>query len=62
VKDLIKGAYHHKALDERRSRELVNRVRKLRWIGSEDEAKLLERALRDGQAGDCVLATFVDTD
>jgi hypothetical protein len=44
------------------SRELVKLVRKLRWIGKEDEAKEAERKLRMTLAGDCVLAVPRETD
>jgi hypothetical protein len=33
-------------VDDRRSRELVKLLRKLRWIGEDDEAKELEGKLR----------------
>jgi hypothetical protein len=62
VKDPSEEDYHHEALDERRSRELVKRVRKLRWIGSEDEARRLEEELRATGASGCVLAGFLETD
>ena len=60
--DSSEQLHHYDSVDERRSRELVKRVRKLRWIGNEDEAKQLERELRAGPVSDCVLAAFVDTD
>jgi hypothetical protein len=52
----------HESVDERRSRELVKLLRKLRWIGKDDEAKELELKLHSALAGDCVPAAPSDTD
>ena len=51
-----------KSVNERASRELTKLIRKLRWIGKEDEAIELESKLRSTRAGDCVLAAPCDTD
>jgi hypothetical protein len=44
--------------------ETIKLIRKLRWIGMEDEAQKLERELseREGTTADCVVATPRDTD
>jgi hypothetical protein len=44
------------------SSELIKRVRKLRWIGLEDEAQRLATDLPRLGTGDSVLATPRDTD
>jgi hypothetical protein len=49
------------SIDERTTRELVKLVRKLRWIGREDEAKDLARALGE-RGGACLVAGLRDTD
>jgi hypothetical protein len=43
-------------------RELVKRIRKLRWIGKEDEARRLQAALVGRTLAECVLPLPVDTD
>jgi hypothetical protein len=48
--------------DEDASRELVRLIRKLRWIGKDDEAKRLENKLRSASAGDCVLSVPSESD
>ena len=48
--------------DERRARELVKLVRKLRWIGEDDEAERLQTRLRVDDCRACVLASPRDTD
>jgi hypothetical protein len=50
------------SVDERRARELVKLVRKLRWIGEDQEAEQLQTRLRAGNGGPCVLASPRDTD
>ena len=50
------------SVDEGAERELAKLIRKLRWIGQEDEASELESKLRCTSAGDCVLAAPCDTD
>ena len=40
----------------------VRMIRKLRWIGSEDEARQLELELRSVRGSDSVLAAPRDTD
>ena len=43
--------------------ELVKRIRKLRWMGLEDEAERLQRELtRRCADSDCVIATPRETD
>lgn len=46
---------------QRTDNELVKRIRKLRWIGMDDEARSLQRAL-DPREADSVLAMPYDTD
>lgn len=46
------------------SNETIKLIRKLRWIGMEEEAKQLEHELaeREGATADCVVASPRDTD
>ena len=44
------------------SRDLVKLVRKLRWIGEDVLAKILETELRRNNAGGGVIAEPIDTD
>ena len=44
------------------ARELVKRIRKLRWMGMEEEAQRLQATLRRIEDTDCVLAAPRDTD
>jgi hypothetical protein len=48
--------------EERASDELVKRIRKLRWIGMEDEARALQDSLYRAPPSAPVLATPTDTD
>ncbi len=50
--------------EQRASSELVKLVRKLRWMGLEDEAEKMENQLiqREAAAADSVLAMPSDTD
>jgi hypothetical protein len=51
------------AEDESRANDLVKRIRKLRWMGLEDEAERLQRELtRPCADSDCVIATPRETD
>jgi hypothetical protein len=51
------------AEDESRANDLVKRIRKLRWMGLEDEAERLQRELtRRCADGDCVIGTPRETD
>ena len=51
------------AEDESRANDLVKRIRKLRWMGLEDEAERLQRELTCRCAdSDCVIATPRETD
>jgi hypothetical protein len=48
---------------ESKANDLVKRIRKLRWMGMEDEAEQLQRELTERCAeGDCVIATPRETD
>lgn len=42
--------------------DLVKQIRKLRWMGLDGEAKLLESALRHMRAADVVLGAPPETD
>jgi hypothetical protein len=42
--------------------ELAERIRKLRWMGMEDEARKLQGELSRVEKGDCVLAAPRETD
>jgi hypothetical protein len=53
---------HNDSIEHLRTRELVRRIRKLRWMGEHDEAKELETVLRAARTGDCVLAAPHETD
>ena len=46
------------------SNELVKLIRKLRWIGMEEEAQRLQHELtqRSAEAADCVVARSAETD
>jgi hypothetical protein len=48
--------------DERASCDLVKRLRKLRWIGKENEAKEVEDLLRSSGSRECVRAGPRETD
>ena len=48
-------------IDERRAREVTKLVRKLRWIGEDDQAKELERKLLSAGC-ECVFTPPSDTD
>ena len=48
--------------EERATQELVKRIRKLRWIGMEEEAKRLQAALSRRTCADSVLVLPMDTD
>jgi hypothetical protein len=48
---------------ESRANDLVKRIRKLRWMGMEEEAERLQRELtRRCADSDCVIATPRETD
>jgi len=50
--------------EQRASNELVKLIRKLRWIGMEEEAEKVEKRLiqRTVPAADCVVAVSRETD
>jgi hypothetical protein len=48
--------------EERRARELMKLMRKLRWIGEDAEAERLQGRLRLCEGRPCVLASPLDTD
>ena len=48
--------------EERVTQELVKRIRKLRWIGMEEEAKRLQAALSGRTSADSVFVLPMDTD
>lgn len=48
--------------EQKSARDLVKRIRKLRWMGMEEEAERLQVALRRIEHTDCVLAAPRDTD
>ena len=48
--------------EERVTQELVKRIRKLRWIGMEEEAERLQAALSGRTSADSVLVLPMDTD
>jgi hypothetical protein len=50
------------SIDQKISNDLVKQVRKLRWIGMDDEARVLQVALGHIQAVDVVLGTPPETD
>jgi hypothetical protein len=49
------------SIDQKISNDLVKQVRKLRWIGMDDEARVMQVAL-GLQAADVVLGTPPETD
>jgi hypothetical protein len=52
------------AIDQSVTNDLVKRIRKLRWMGMEEEAKRLQAELtrRSAGEGDSVIATPRETD
>jgi hypothetical protein len=60
----LKQPQHDDAAEgESRANDLVKRIRKLRWMGLEDEAERLQQELtRRCADGDCVIATPRETD
>jgi hypothetical protein len=50
--------------EQRASNELVKLIRKLRWMGMDEEAKILENqlALDGAPAADCVIGVSRETD
>jgi hypothetical protein len=49
--------------EQRASNDMIKRIRKLRWIGMEDEAREVQRSLRNiSSSRDLVLADPSDTD
>jgi hypothetical protein len=48
--------------EQQTASQLVKRIRKLRWMGMEDEAKRLQSALDRIEHEECVLAAPRDTD
>jgi hypothetical protein len=59
----LKQPLNDAAEDDSRANDLVKRIRKLRWMGLEEEAKLLQRELmRSCADSDSVIATPRETD
>jgi hypothetical protein len=59
----LKQPLNDAAEDDCRANDLVKRIRKLRWMGLEEEAKLLQRELmRRCADSDSVIATPRETD
>jgi hypothetical protein len=48
--------------EQRAARELAKRIKKLRWIGEEENAKQLQAALSRLPPGECVLLLPMSTD
>jgi len=48
--------------DEEMSRDLVKRIRKLRWMGMQEEAEQLQMTLSHVPRADCVIGVPRDTD
>lgn len=48
--------------EKRESNEMIMRIRKLRWIGMEEEANRVQVTLGSSSSVDCVLAGPSDTD
>jgi hypothetical protein len=48
--------------EQRASNELIKLIRKLRWIGLDNEATAMERRLLSCPVGPCVLAEPRETD
>jgi hypothetical protein len=57
-------AQHQNLSDTRVSNEMIKLIRKLRWIGMDDEAQKLQTELtqREAAADDSVVATPRETD
>jgi hypothetical protein len=58
----IKSRRSELSQDERRARNLVKRIRKLRWMGMEEEAKQLQREFSRIPRGESVLLLPANTD
>ena len=54
--------YAEESAKERTSDELVQRIRKLRWMGMDEEAEQLQSALRDVDQAAILLSGPSDTD
>jgi len=54
--------YPEVSAEQRASNDLIKRIRKLRWIGMEDEAREVQGSLRSISSRDLVLAGPCDTD
>jgi len=48
--------------EQRTARELVKRIRKLRWIGEEEKARQLQASLAQMPPGESVLLLPMNTD
>ena len=48
--------------EQRASNAIIKRIRKLRWIGMDEEARQIQRSLRSISSTDVVLAGPCDTD
>jgi hypothetical protein len=58
------GQARHVLTEQTASNELVKLIRKLRWMGMQEEAVAVQRKLAQHPAApaDCVIATSHDTD
>ena len=50
------------SVEERTARDLVKRIRKLRWMGMDEEARQMQLVLRRIEPEDALLAGPYDTD
>ena len=50
------------SVEQRASNDVIKRIRKLRWIGMDEEARQIQRTLRSISSADVVLAVPCDTD
>jgi hypothetical protein len=50
------------SVEERAVNDMIKRIRKLRWIGLDGEARGVAREIRDVHAADSVLAAPSETD
>ena len=62
--EIFSGIQEHPdvSAEERAASELIKRIRKLRWMGMDEEAQQMQVVLRRAEPGDTLLAGPWDTD
>ena len=62
MKPLVKLEPPNVSAEQRKSNDLIKRIRKLRWMGMEGEAERLQLALAGASRADSVIAQPLETD